>query len=352
MIAPTSPQMVARLVAGLVLVGLGTLILRSFIVPLLWAVILTIATYPMYLRLQDWLGERNHSGWAPLAMTLILATVLLAPVAYGLVLLGLEAKSLGPYFMAAQHTGLPAPEWIARLPLVGSWFANLWGQTLGTRDAVQETLRQLGHGSAVEISRQLAAQVVHRLIGLTLSLLAVLFLDKQAEELGQAALRVLTKWFGNEGVTYAEHALDAVRATVNGLVLVGLGQAFLFAATYFTVGIPHPVLSGTVTGLSSMVPFVAPLILTGAVLFLFMNAAGVKAILVAIVGVIVLSVADHFVRPVLIGGAGKLPFLWVLLGILGGVETFGLLGLFVGPTVMAVLVSLWRDLSRQASTSA
>ena len=54
-------------------------------------------------------------------------------------------------------------------------------------------------------------------------------------------------------------------------------------------------------------------------------------------------VADHFIRPALIGGATRLPFLWVLIGILGGVETLGLLGLFIGPAAMAVLVMLWRE---------
>ena len=67
------------------------------------------------------------------------------------------------------------------------------------------------------------------------------------------------------------------------------------------------------------------------------------AIVVVAAGVVTTFVADHFVRPGLIGGATKLPFIWVLLGILGGVESFGLLGLFVGPAVMAALILLWRD---------
>jgi predicted PurR-regulated permease PerM len=62
-----------------------------------------------------------------------------------------------------------------------------------------------------------------------------------------------------------------------------------------------------------------------------------------VLGLVVTFVADHFVRPVIIGGATRLPFLWVLLGILGGVETFGIIGLFVGPVVMSVLIQLWRD---------
>ena len=73
------------------------------------------------------------------------------------------------------------------------------------------------------------------------------------------------------------------------------------------------------------------------------------AIGVVAFGLVVVFIADHFVRPFLIGGAARLPFLWVLLGILGGIETFGLLGLFLGPVVMAALISLWRDWTEPAA---
>ena len=92
-----------------------------------------------------------------------------------------------------------------------------------------------------------------------------------------------------------------------------------------------------------MIPFGAALIFAVAALFLLGAGSVVPAILVVVIGLIVVGIADHFVRPVLIGGATRLPFLWVLIGILGGVETLGLLGLFVGPATMAVLIMLWRD---------
>jgi predicted PurR-regulated permease PerM len=68
-------------------------------------------------------------------------------------------------------------------------------------------------------------------------------------------------------------------------------------------------------------------------------------------GLVVVFVADHAIRPVIIGGAARLPFLWVLLGILGGLETFGIIGLFLGPAIMAALISLWRDWTELPSTA-
>jgi len=97
------------------------------------------------------------------------------------------------------------------------------------------------------------------------------------------------------------------------------------------------------TGILAVIPFGAPVVFGAAALYLAASGSAAAAVAVLGFGLAVVFVADHFVRPVLIGGAVRLPFLWVLLGILGGLETFGILGLFLGPAIMAALISLWRE---------
>jgi predicted PurR-regulated permease PerM len=92
-----------------------------------------------------------------------------------------------------------------------------------------------------------------------------------------------------------------------------------------------------------VIPFGAPVAFGAAALYLIGTGSTVAGVAVFGFGLVVVFVADHLIRPVVIGGAARLPFLWVLLGILGGLETFGIIGLFVGPAVMAALISLWRD---------
>jgi predicted PurR-regulated permease PerM len=130
---------------------------------------------------------------------------------------------------------------------------------------------------------------------------------------------------------------------VDGLVLVGLGEGFVLGIGYVVAGVPHPTLFGLFTAIAAMVPFGAPLVFGIAALVLLVQDLLAGAIAILVLGFIVTFVADHFVRPVLIGGATRLPFLWVLLGILGGVETWGLVGLFLGPAIMAALMLLWRE---------
>ena len=135
----------------------------------------------------------------------------------------------------------------------------------------------------------------------------------------------------------------AVRSTVTGLVVVGLGEGVLLGVGYAIVGVPHAALLGLVTAIAAMLPFCAPIVFCCAALWLFAQGSVAGAVGLAVVGFVVVFVAEHFVRPVLIGGSTRLPFLLVLFGILGGAETFGLLGLFIGPALMTVLLVLWND---------
>jgi predicted PurR-regulated permease PerM len=137
--------------------------------------------------------------------------------------------------------------------------------------------------------------------------------------------------------------IAAVHGTVNGLVLVGLAVGVLLGIVYFAVGLPYPASVGAVTAVAAVIPFAAPIVYSIAALYLFATGNTMGGLIVIVFGSVLLFVADHFIRPFLIGGAARLPFLLVLLGILGGLETMGFIGLFLGPAMMAALVALWRE---------
>ena len=149
--------------------------------------------------------------------------------------------------------------------------------------------------------------------------------------------------FGARGERSGRQMVASVHGTVDGLVLVGLGEGVLLGVAYAVAGAPHPTLFGGQTAVAAMIPFCAVIAIGLAAALVLAQGSTVAAIALFVFGMIVVFAADHFVRPVLIGGATKLPFLWVLLGILGGVEAWGLLGLFVGPAIMAALILLWRE---------
>jgi predicted PurR-regulated permease PerM len=174
-------------------------------------------------------------------------------------------------------------------------------------------------------------------------LLALFFVYQHGDNLGRQVLASSRKLFGEKGFRYTSHATAAVRATVNGMMLIGLGKGLLLGVAYAFAGLSNPAILGALTGVFAMIPFAAKLIFGACSLVLVAQGHLVEGGGLFVYGMVFTLIADNYVRPALIGGAVKLPFIWTLLGIFGGMETFGLLGLFLGPTLLAVLMSIWRD---------
>jgi predicted PurR-regulated permease PerM len=340
----------ARAFGGLCLMALGIWILHGFWAPLLWAVILGVTSWPLYAKVSQWELCRRRTLLPPVLMTLVVGGLLLIPASYGLVRIGREGQALAQLLIDAQSTGLKAPAWLGTLPWIGSWAKQTWLEYLGTPEAARESLRFFGTGAFAGYARDLAAQVAHRFLSLLIVLLALFFVYRDGSSVGHRILSLSIRLFGTTGSHYVMHAVGAVRATVNGLVLVGMGEGVLLGAGYAVAGLGHPALLGALTGLFAMIPFAAKLVFGGAALVLIAQTHVMAGSILLIYGIVVMFVADNVVRPYLIGEGAKLPFLWTLLGIFGGIETFGLLGLFLGPTVMAVLISVWRDWSEESAS--
>ncbi|HQT27078.1 MAG TPA: AI-2E family transporter, partial [Burkholderiales bacterium] len=156
-------------------------------------------------------------------------------------------------------------------------------------------------------------------------------------------LSLTQKMLGEAGTHHARRAVDTIRGTVNGVVLVGIVEGILLGIAYAFAGLDSPALWGAMTGLLAVIPFGMPALYGVASLILFAQGSQNAAIAILIWGTVVMLVSDHVVRPMLIGDSAGLPLILIILGMLGGIETFGLLGIFIGPVIMATIVSLWRE---------
>ena len=340
---PNNLQVRARFIGGLFLLLLGGWVLHSFLALLVWAVVLAVSTWPVYQRLLASNELHGKMTWVAFGLTLLLGVIVLAPVGYGLSRLLQEGQALGRLLTDAQSMGIPPPAWLENLPIIGDWSTAYWMTVLGSSDAANESLHWLGTGGAVTYTKDFAGQLVHRFFGFLTILLVLLFVYQHGDSLGRQVLASSRKLFGEKGFRYTVHATTAVRATVNGMMLIGVGKGLLLGAAYAFVGLSNPAILGALTGVFAMIPFAAKLIFGACSLVLVAQGHIAEGGGLFVYGMILTLIADNYVRPALIGGAVKLPFIWTLLGIFGGMETFGLLGLFLGPTLMAVLMSIWRD---------
>ncbi len=347
-----SAQSLARLALVLALAGLGIWVLHHFIPALVWAVILAIALGPLYARAERRWPPGGHNLVLPLLFTAAVALVFLIP----LVVLGVqaarEAHDVVAWARSFEKSGIPVPDVLGHLPFGAAQAQAWWAENLSHPAAGSELLHRFDNSSVIGVTRSLGAQIVRRVVLFGFTLVALFFLFRDGRAVAAQVLAASAKLFGPRGERVARQMVASVHGTVDGLVLVGLGEGVLLGIVYYFAGVPHPVLLGALTAVAAMIPFGAPLVFGIAAAILLANGAVVPAVVVVAAGFVVTFVADHFVRPALIGGTTRLPFLWVLLGILGGVETFGLLGLFLGPAVMAALILLWRDFTRDEAVEA
>ncbi|WP_425463620.1 AI-2E family transporter [Methylobacterium oryzihabitans] len=331
----------AALVLGLAALGLW--ILHEFLPALAWAVVLAVALWPLYRRLTGRFPPGPHNILWPALFTGAVALVFLIPLAVVAIQAAREASEVLDFWRSVEQSGWPVPDWVSHLPFGAAAVSRWWSDTLGHPAGSSELLHRLDRTSLIGFGRLFGSQIVHRVVVFLFTLLTLFFLFRDGEAVARQGLSACRRLFGPRGERVARQMAASVHGTVDGLVLVGLGEGFLLGIAYFFAGVPHPVLFGAATAFAAMIPFGAPLVFGIACLLVLAQGHVTAAILVGVAGLVVTFVADHFVRPALIGGVTRLPFLWVLLGILGGVETFGLLGLFLGPAVMAALMLLWRD---------
>ena len=332
-------QLIGRIALVVAAVLVAVWMLWRFLPALAWAAVLAIATWPLRERMvragaQPWLVAT--------LLTALMALALIVPFA----LLGLQIAREAVVIVHAVHgwrdSGLPTPDWIAQLPLVGAYAAAWWQDHLADPEAAKELMGRAELLAFLHWTR-LGGQLAGRIVILLFTLLALFFLYRDGPRIIEQGKALTNRLLGPPVRRIGADVVNAVRATVNGLVLVGFAEGVVLGLAYLAAGLPHPVLFTFATAVLATVPFGAPLVFGIASLTLLAQSQTTAAILIFLFGWVVVFVADHFIRPVLIGSAAQIPFLWVLLGIFGGLETFGLVGLFLGPAIVSVLLAIWRD---------
>ncbi len=351
--ARTRWHLAARVLLTAAVFGAGVYMLSNYLRALVWALILAVALWPLFQRTAARVPVRLRREALPALFTLVVALVFILPLVLLAVEAAREAHGVLDYARQAEQTGIPVPDAVSRLPSklaapVSDWWnANLarsgWAKDLADRfDTAANRERGVGIGR----------DAVHRTVLFGFALLALFFLLRDGDTVERQCLSASDRVLGPRGERIGRQVVASIHGTVNGLVLVGLGEGVVLGVVYVLAGVPHAVLFGAFTAVAAMVPFAAAVAFCLAALAALAAGKAVGAVVIVAAGFVTTFSADHFVRPSLIGGATKLPFLWVLLGILAGVETFELLGLFLGPAIMAAAIMLWREVADDGGRAA
>jgi predicted PurR-regulated permease PerM len=338
-------QINATVAAAGVLLLCAAFVMSRILPGVLWALVLVIALWPSYLKVRNWSASPGWRGLgAPLVVTLIIGILVAAPVVVAAVEMVRESESLLGWVEDARAHGLAEPSSLNQLPWIGGMASEWWRTNLATPEGASVFFAGVSPRGLLGLTRNIGPEVLHRAVLFIVTLLTLFFLFRDGQSVGNRVLSLAEQAFGNRCRSIVAHVVDAVHGTVDGLVLVGFAEGVVIGVGYFVTGVPHPVAFSIATCILAAIPFGAPLAFSLAALLLFGMGKALAAIGLLVFSFVVVFIIDHFVRPVVIGGAARIPFLLVLLGILGGLSSLGMVGLFVGPALMAVFVAVWRDL--------
>jgi len=327
------------LLGGLFILGYMTL--RWFIVPVVWAVILAYVTWPAYARLRH--GMRGARTASALLMTALLTTAFVLPLLWLVGLLQTEFiyayQTISTYLNEGPQR---LPEILGRIPWIGARLAQLVEQIAGDPMSLRTEALQLAQSWFGQMT-DLVGGVGRNAAKLGFAVLTVAFIYRDGDVLLQQVQRVLRRFIGPRADRYLDAIGGTTTAVLYGLVLTALAQGLLAGIGYWGAGVHAPALLGALTALIALLPFGTPFVWGSVGIWLLVTGRTLEGVGLLLWGTLVVSWVDNLIRPLVISTAAQIPFLLVMFGVLGGLAAFGLVGMFVGPVIVAVLLAVWRE---------
>ena len=333
-------------VFGLAVVALlAFLLLRifePFFGPIYWAFLLSFMLFPINRRLRRAVGGRN--ALAATLLTIGVTLGIMIPAAIGMAAFARQAVELGHRVsQTVREYEIGSPQDLVKLPLVGGAMEWIQARFHVAGEQIQAWLVQ-GSQRIVQFLLARSGDLVVGALGifgsLTLTLFILFFFFRDGDAMAARARNLIPLDDGRKE-RLNRHLQAVTRAVVFGTVVTAVVQGILLGVGFWITGLPSPVVFGVLAAVASFVPFVGTgLVWVPAVLYLFVHAAAWKPIFLLVWSALVVGSADNFLRPLLVSGKSQVGTLTVFFGVLGGLAAFGFMGLFVGPVILALVLSL------------
>ncbi len=330
-----------QLLALGVLIAASFWIMSPFLVALAWATMIVVATWPLLLQAQAWLGGRRSLAVA--AMTIALLLILVVPLYFGITAIVENAKQISDWSKSLATISVPQPPaWVEAFPVVGSKLAARW--------------RQLAAASPEEISARISpyAQrlilwfVAHvgsvglLLVNFLLTVIIAAILYANGEAAARGAGRFARRLAGPRGENAVHLAGQAIRGVALGVVVTAILQSTAAGIGLAIAGVPFATILTAVIFMLCVAQIGPALVLIPAVIWVY-SKSGVMWGTGFLVWAIFCATFDNFLRPMLIKRGADLPLLLIFAGVIGGLIALGVIGLFIGPVVLAVAYTLFVD---------
>ena len=337
---PQIDRTLTLVVLALLIVGCF-LVLQPFLTAIIWAAILCATIWPLYLRVRARL--KGRAGLASTLIVLLMAVTVVAPFVIVGNTIADNAERVSDYVQELVRAGPPPPpSWVAGLPIIGEWAATTWQSFAHDTARLMDAARQF-----IEPARRVlfasGATLLGGILQLMVSSFSAFFFLRDGDAIVSRLHAAIDRIAGERGRRLALVAATTVRGVVLGILGTALAQGVLMAIGLWIAGFQAAPLLGLVTFFLSPVPIGPPLVWIPAALLLLSDGETGWAIFIFVWGTIVVSSVDNVLKPMIISRGSALPFVLVLLGVLGGAVAFGFVGVFLGPVLLAVGYALLKE---------
>ncbi len=336
----------------ILIVFAGIYFFHGFVIPVLAALVIGFASWPLYRDLLRRVGGNTTIG-ATIAIICVLSFIII-PISIALTYAIGELRDWIGWALQINRVGSAPPQWIVELPVAGEWLSTQWERHIGEPGAIGQLVQLVSGANIGNIYRAVIAAgdgAFHLLLTLLFMLIALFFVYRDgaafARQMDLLGERILpSRWERISRVVPA-----TISSTVTGMTLIAIGEGIILGIAYWIAGVPSHVTLGVLTGIMALIPGGAPLSFTLVSIYLVASGSLFAGVALFVWGSVELFIVDKTIRPRLVGGPIKLPFLPTFFGLVGGVKTLGFLGLFIGPVLMALLVAIWREWMREIELS-
>ena len=333
-------EQIAALTAIALLAAATFAVLRPFVAAILWAFVIALATWPAFDQLLHLL--RGRRTLAAALMLVALTLVLVVPL--GLAGFGLSRSV--PVVVEWGRTLLadpPAPPaWVLETPIVDDTLGAAWQEIAAEDFTLGSTLEPYA-GRISRFLLNVATGIGSGLFQLGISLLIAFFLYRDGDFIAAEVRSLFERIAGSR----AERLLREAHGTMTGVLYGFLGtailQGLLTAVGLWLVGMPAPFFLGALAAIASPIPWGVGLVIWPSAIWLVAEGHYAAGIFIAVWGVAPVGIVDNVVRPLFVTRSSKLPFVLVLMGLIGGAMFAGVVGLFLGPVILAVAYALVRE---------
>ena len=314
--------------------------LKAFVPGIIWGAVFAISLWPLFERVTQGFGAGVKNP--ALLFSVLFLIVFVLPLAYVVYDIA-DAYRAGSTYLTKNAQGIvPVPEFVEHLPYAGK-LKELWSENIGHSDGALDILNQLSDNQLKNWLSAAALQLSSGLVTALCMLVSLYYILRNGNFIKAHYEETVRHWFSEKSLGVVNKGVAALRGTINGVILIGLIEGVLLAFPLVLAGVKSGLLLGLAAGLLGVIPMVMPAIILPAVVYLYFSGDVAYACIMAVDLLLVWIVFENVVKPGLISSAVKVNPYLVLLGLIGGLQLIGPVGLFIGPAIVSMSVAMARD---------